>query len=224
MSRYKNKPTKVETKPLGVALNSAKKGKTVEVLIGTPELKKMNIYQKVQNIRNEIAKSDIKRSSKNTDKGFTYLELPDYLPLINKLGAEQGIMTHFEMTADMGTLKIFNTDNPSECLTWTLPVADLQMNDAEGIQVMKGKTTYMRRTLFEVAFEISVKDTVDSKTKATTIRPDDDLTQEQVDEIRATSDLDELSKVCQSIKNTKGFDKEKALLKHYSVKKEELSK
>lgn len=186
--------------------------------------KKMNIYEKIQLIRSEIAKSDIKRSSRNSDKGFTYLELPDYLPLINKLGAEHGIMTHFTMTEQLGTLKVFDTSKPKDCLEWALPVAELVMEDAEGIQVMKGKTTYMRRTLFEVAFEISVKDTVDAQGKAVATRPEEDLPQASVDKIRATKDIEELAKVCQDIKNAKGFNKEKALLRHYTVKKEELLK
>lgn len=221
--RYKNKPQPIKPTATGKARNTELVKPVIHQPV-TPEIKKKNIYQKMQDIRNEIAKADIKRSSKNTDKGFTYLELPDYLPLINKLGAESGLMTHFEMTTDLGTLKVFNTDNPDECLTWTLPVADLQMDDAEGIQVMKGKTTYMRRTLFEVAFEISVKDTVDAKGATKVDRAADDIMQEQVDEIRTASDLDELAKICNSIRNTKGFNKEKALLFHYTNKKEELEK
>jgi hypothetical protein len=187
----------------------------------TVDKTKLNIYQKMQEIRNVIAESDVKRSSKNDDKGFKYLELADYMPLINKLGAEYGVMPHFNMGADEAVLKIIDTNKPKEVLEWTLPVEGYEMEGAQAVQLLKGKTTYMRRALYELAFEISVKDVIDAQ-GSTPQRPEDGLPQKDLDAIRGAKDLDQLAKISQDIKNRKGFNKEKALLTEYTIKKNEL--
>lgn len=189
---------------------------------GTLPLAK-NIYQKVQSIRSAIAELDIKRSGQNKDKGFTYLELPEYLPTLNRLMDEVGLMTMFNMTNEKAVLKIFNSSDPREFLEWELPMAELKMADAEGkeaegIQIMGGKTTYMRRYLLQIAFEISVKDTVDSRGK--TSKPVDDLDEEDIEDIESATDIDRLGEICKKIRGRKGFKKNVQLINHYTAKKE----
>lgn len=226
MGKY-NRPTKPKqavVTPEGqiIAKEQIKKG---DAVIATPivqEAKTMNIYQKMQLIRKAIAEADIERSSKNAEKGFTYLELPDYLPLINKLGAEHGIMTHFNMTADEATLKVINTEKPEELLEWTLPVKTYEMADAQEIQILKGTTTYMRRTLFEVAFEISVKDTVDAATGGAPAVKEDALDPRDIRTIEESSDVESLNVICQNIRHRKGFKSQNALLLKYTQQKNKL--
>lgn len=194
-------------------------GKTPE------EISKLNIYQKLQIVRSKIADFDVKKSGQNSDKGFVYFELPDYLPMINKLNEQAWLMTKFDMTVDKGILKVFNAEKPEEVLEFELPTADLVMADAEGkqaegIQIMGGKTTYMRRYLMQIAYEISVKDTVDNRGQAS--KKKDDLDQADIDKIQAANDIDTLGQVCKDIKARKGFDKQVALINHYTTQKEKL--
>ena len=100
-------------------------------------------------------------------------------------------------------------------------MADSEGKVAEGIQVIGGKTTYLRRYLYQIAFEISVKDTVDSRSK-TPARPVDELEQADIDKIKSAGDIDTLAQVCKDIKARKGFKKNQALLNHYTVRKQEL--
>jgi len=187
-----------------------------------------NIYQKIQIVRSELLKSGIKKSGKNDAVGFNYYELSDFLPRLNELMTKYKIMTHFTMSKEAATLEVINTEKPEEKIEFSLPVADVNMRtestEAEPIQKLGGQVTYMRRYLLQVAFEISEKDIVDPRDQAIPTRPEDDLIQAQVDQIRGAKDLEELSTVAQGIKNSKGFNKEKALLKHYTIKKEELLK
>lgn len=191
------------------------------------ELAAMNVYRKIQLARRVIADFDMKKSGQNSDKGFTYFELPDYLPMINRLNEKIGLMTKFDMTNEKGTLKIFNIDKPEEVIEFELPTADLVMadaegNKAEGIQVMGGKSTYMRRYLMQVAYEISVKDTVDSR-GAKPAKPEDELDPRDVEAIKEASDLEHLNTICQNIRQRKGFNKNQALLKHYTEAKQKLA-
>lgn len=190
------------------------------------EIGKMNVYQKLTLARRIVANMQLKKSGANDEAGFNYFELADFVPMLNKLGERIGIMPQFSMTNELATLKIVNTDKPKEVAEFSIPTADLVMADAEGkvaegIQVLGGKTTYLRRYLYQIAFEISVKDTVDSRGK-TPPKPIDELDQADIDKINATGDIDSLAQVCKDIKARKGFSKNVALLKHYTAKKEAL--
>lgn len=219
------KPTQKKNKKVDQVLQKMAKDYEPQQTIVKPQVdpSTMNVYQKLQNIRRAVAELDIQRSSKNEDKGFTYLELPDYLPQINKLNAEYGLFTHFNMDDSEAVLKITNADNPEEVLEWTLPVEGYEMEDAQKIQILKGTTTYMRRTLFEIAYEISVKDTVDAQGKKEE-KPADDLDQRDIQAIEEATAVDQLNDICQNIKDRKGFNKHSQLLKHYTNKKRELQK
>jgi hypothetical protein len=211
---------------LKIVPKAKKMVKEIQQIKPEAEVRNMNIYQKLQTIRKEVAELDIQRSSRNEDKGFSYLELPDYLPQINKLNSEYGLFTHFNMDDSEAVLKITNADKPEEVLEWTLPVQGYEMEDAQKIQILKGTTTYMRRALFEIAYEISVKDTVDSQGKKTTpeIKPEEELDPRDLDAIKEATELEQLNTICQSIRQRKGFNKNQALLKHYTTKKDELTK
>lgn len=136
-----------------VAQGFAPEQKVVEPDLGkTPaEIEKLNVYQKLALARKVIAGMEIKKSGANDTEGFNYFELADYLPMLNNLNDRLGLMTNFSMTNEMGTLKIFNTDKPKEIAEFSIPTADLQMSadgkQTEGIQILGGKTTYLRRYL-----------------------------------------------------------------------------
>jgi len=196
--------------------------KLLEIPEGTS---KMNVYQKIQLARKIIAGMAIKKSGANDTEGFNYFELADYLPMLNDLNDRIGLMTNFSMTNEMGTLKIFNTDKPKEIAEFSIPTADLQMSgdgkQAEGIQILGGKTTYLRRYLMQIAYEISVKDSVDDKPKAPA-KPIEDLDPRDIQAIDEANDLENLGTICQNIRQRKGFKQHQALLKHYTEKKQKL--
>ena len=45
----------------------------------------MNIYEKIQLVKEEILESNLKKSGENKFAGFKYYELADFLPTIIKL-------------------------------------------------------------------------------------------------------------------------------------------
>ena len=100
-------------------------------------------------------------------------------------------------------------------------MADAEGNTAEGIQVLGGKTTYLRRYLYQIAFEISVKDTVDNRPKKPA-KPIEELDARDVQAISEASDVESLNTICQNIRQRKGFKQHQALLKSYTEAKEKL--
>lgn len=218
---------KVEPALRHVAQGFAPEQKVVEPDLGkTPaEIAKLNVYQKLALARKVIAGLEIKKSGANDTEGFNYFELADYLPMLNNLNDRLGLMTNFSMTNEMGTLKIFNTDKPKEIAEFSIPTADLQMSadgkQTEGIQILGGKTTYLRRYLMQIAYEISVKDSVDNRPKAPA-KPIEELDARDIQTINEASDVESLNLICQNIRQRKGFKQHQALLKHYTEVKEKL--
>lgn len=215
-----------EVKPAELPKNST----DINVFVGEDleKYKKMNIYQKLQAARKIISQLEIKKSGANDDKGFNYFELADYMPMVTSIGEQIGFMTHFSMTNELGTLKVINTDDPKDLTDFSIPTAELTIEGAEGkaaegIQILGGKTTYLRRYLMQIAFEISVKDTVDNRGNKP-LKPQDDLDARDIEAIDSASDLESLGAIVQNIRGRKDFKKNIALLKHYTAKKDQLEK
>lgn len=136
----------------------------------------MNIYQKIQTIRVQLAKDDIKKTGKNTYSNFTYYELSDFLPKINEYLNKSGLFAAFSILTkrvdkdEMAVLKITNSEKPEETVTFEVPTAEAQVGvrkdgtgGADPIQNQGAKITYMRRYLLMIAFEIVEQDAVDSQ-------------------------------------------------------------
>jgi hypothetical protein len=122
-----------------------------------------NIYQKIQKTRNQLQQLDLKKSGKNTYANYSYFELSDFLPWLNKLMDENGIMTKFDLTEGLAFLEVVNTEKPEEVVKFTCPVASAETKGAIAIQQLGSQITYLRRYLLLIAFEISESDTVDNQ-------------------------------------------------------------
>ena len=187
-----------------------------------------NIFQKIQTVRAELVKLNLKKSGKNTYSNFMYFELGDFLPALNKLNDEHGITTQFNIEKDKATLKVFNSEKPEEFLTYYSPTAEVEIGKkangtggAEPIQNLGGKITYMRRYLMMMAFEIAESDYIDQKDQSKNQPPQ--LPEEHVKRIEAATDLDNLADICKDIKEKTQGKFEKSLITYYTKKKAELS-
>lgn len=197
---------------------------------------KLNVYQKIQRVRAELVKMNLRKTGKNTYSNFTYYELGDFLPPLNKLMDEYGLMTRFTIDSKKGEqpekaiLQVFNSENPEEVVVFRSETAEVEIGKkkdgsggADPIQNLGGKITYMRRYMMMVAFEIVESDYVDRRDQATTKKSSDlELDEESIKKISDSKDLDELAQVCKDIKAKKGAKYEKALVRHYTKKKGEI--
>ena len=123
---------------------------------------KLNIYQKLQFMRVDLHNRNLKKSGHNDHKKYEYFELGDFLPAVNEIQKEYGTLTLFDIEKEYAVLSVIDTETPENKIEFKIPIAELSIAGANGIQNMGGLTTYCRRYLYMIAFEIAENDEFDA--------------------------------------------------------------
>lgn len=124
----------------------------------------MNIYEKLQLVKQDVLHANPKKSGKNKFAGYDYYELSDILPVIIESCAKHKIMTFPSFTNDVATLTAVNAEAPEEKVTIESPMRDLDIKGANAIQSLGGIETYQRRYLYMSLFDITENDMFDATT------------------------------------------------------------
>lgn len=123
----------------------------------------MNVYQKLAKARVTLQELGIKKSGKNGNR-FNYFELKDFLPEINNINNDIGLLTQFTLVDEKAILCITNCEKPEEQICFESPVAHAKLQGgASPIQELGSQHTYMRRYMLLMAYEIVEDDTVDAQ-------------------------------------------------------------
>lgn len=127
---------------------------------------KLNIYQKVNEVKLAISKANLKKSGKNAFAKFEYYELGDFLPFITEKCNEIWLYNHiyFKEDGTGATLTIINTENNSETVSYFTPATELELRGCNKIQALGGVQTYCRRYLYITAYDICENDSFDAVT------------------------------------------------------------
>lgn len=206
-----------------------------EEVVQTPSVQVKNVYQKLTLVRAELVKRNIRKSGKNTYSNFTYYELTDFLPHINELNNEVGLMTRFniysktETAPELAVLEIINVDKPEDKVIFDSETQNVEIGKkkdgsggAEAIQNLGGKITYMKRYLMMNAYEIGEADMVDA-TKEVKSNPNElSLNAEQIKYIMTSENLRELFPRTNELKQKLGQQYFKSIAIHYNKRKGEL--
>lgn len=211
---------------LQIIQNTMEKGKETGI---TPNVQVKNVYQKLTFVRAELVKRQIKKSGKNTYSNFTYYELGDFLPHINELNNEVGLMTRFniapktEYTQERAILEVINVDKPEEKIIFDSETANVQIGvnaagkgGADPIQNLGGKITYMRRYLLMSAYEIGEADEVDAAKQTPVSSSEMPISLEQYNFLRASKTKKELFDKVQAMKQKLGQKYYKNIATHYN--------
>lgn len=139
------------------------------------EIKKMNIYEKMQVVKKLLSDAELKKTGKNNYSNFGYYELSDILPAIITFCENYRLFTHVNFIKEYSTktitteesqvqekvkvgesavLTVINIDNPAEKIEYSSDVKDLELKAANAIQNYGGIQTYSRRYLYMNAFDI----------------------------------------------------------------------
>ena len=121
-----------------------------------------NIYQKMQDIKLELQKMDLKKSGQNKYAWYSYFELKDFLPSIVELMNKHGVFSKIDFTDHDATLRIVNIENPSDFVSYNSPVATLELKGCNSVQALWWVQTYLRRYLYMNAFDIVEADMFDA--------------------------------------------------------------
>lgn len=122
----------------------------------------MNVYQKIQSAKVKLQELNLKKTGNNKFAGYTYFELGDFLPSLNKIMAEIGLTSCVSFDSENASLTIYNAENPEEFVVYTSPMRSASLKGAHEIQNLGAVQTYERRYLYMAAFDIVESDVLDA--------------------------------------------------------------
>ena len=125
-------------------------------------MEKKNIYQKLMDVRTKFHKLELKKSGHNKFANFKYFELGDFLVPATKLLQEANLCPMISFNNDLATMTLINGDNPTEQITFTSPMRDLELKGTNAVQNLGGVQTYLTRYLYIQLLNIVEADVFDA--------------------------------------------------------------
>ena len=121
-----------------------------------------NIYTKLMEVRVAFHKLELKKSGLNKFAGFKYYELGDFLVPATKLLQEVNLCPMISFNNDLATMTLINGDEPTEQITFTSPMRDLELKGTNAVQNLGGVQTYLTRYLYIQLLNIVEADVFDA--------------------------------------------------------------
>jgi hypothetical protein len=120
----------------------------------------MNVFEKLNEARIRFQNANVKKSGKNSYAGYTYYELADILPAINKIAQELKFSCIVNFTPDLATLDFVDCEK-NEKITFTSPMSEASLKGCHAVQNLGAVETYIKRYLYQNCFEIVEADALD---------------------------------------------------------------
>ena len=142
----------------------------------------MSIFEKLIKARLQFQSMGVKKSGNNSYAGYTYYELSDIIPAINKIADELKFCCIVNFKSDLATLDFCDLEK-DEKITFTSPMSSANLKGAMEVQNTGAVITYLKRYLYLNCFEIVEDDTLDA-----TLNPNDnskDNVEELIQKVKA---------------------------------------
>lgn len=123
-----------------------------------------NLYEKIQQIKSDLLRANLKKSGFNNFSNYSYYELSDILPAIVELCNQHKVYTYVSFSEELASLTAVNMENTAETLCITSPMRSLELKGCNQIQSLGGVETYSRRYLYMAMFDIVENDMFDGTT------------------------------------------------------------
>lgn len=150
-----------------------------------------NIYKKMNQVKLDFNKSNVKKTGVNKHSGFKYYELADIQPILTELCDKYNLYQQVTFAHEYATLTIIDIDNPNSVIVFSSPMREISIAGCNAIQSLGGVETYQRRYLLLTAFDITEPDLFDAQA-GTPDNVEDKITSEQVQWIKANIDVAKL--------------------------------
>lgn len=121
----------------------------------------MTVLKRLQMVRNELQKKELKQSGKNGFSNYSYFQISDFINYVTTLSNEHGITPILTFSKEVATLTIYNSDDKEDFIVFETPFILAEMKSAINIQKLGSSITYIKRYLYMLAFEISDADAID---------------------------------------------------------------
>ena len=120
----------------------------------------MNVFEKLNEARLRFQNAGVSKSGHNKFAGYTYYELADILPVINKLANELKFCCVINYKQDLATLDFCDIEK-DEKITFSCPMCTTTVKGATEVQCEGAVITYLKRYLYQNCFEIVEADMLD---------------------------------------------------------------
>ena len=124
----------------------------------------MTIFEKLNEARLRFQNAGIQKSGKNAYAGYTYYELSDILPAVNKLANELKFCCVVNFENEIARLDFCDLEK-DEKITFTSPMSTASLKGAMEVQNTGAVITYLKRYLYQNCFEIVENDVLDATLK-----------------------------------------------------------
>jgi len=123
----------------------------------------MKVYKKLIDARNMLQTKELSKSGHNKFAGYKYFELADFLPSIQQIFQEVGLVDVISFTAETATMTIFDVEDGSS-IVFTSPMGSASLKGCHEVQNIGAVETYQRRYLYTTAMAIVESDALDATT------------------------------------------------------------
>ena len=86
----------------------------------------MSVYLKLQKVRNELNKCELKKTGFNKHSKFYYFELGDFLPKVTELCEKHGVCPIIKF-GEIAELVIVDVEKEDSMVTFTSPIAEAKL-------------------------------------------------------------------------------------------------
>lgn len=124
----------------------------------------MNVYEKLLTARIMLKNKGIKQGGKNDFAKYTYYELADFVPAITDICAEVKIIPMVSF-GEQAIMTIVDLEKPEDTIIFSSPMSTASLKGCHEVQNLGAVQTYLRRYLYQTAFEIVESDFVENSTK-----------------------------------------------------------
>ena len=120
----------------------------------------MTIFEKLNEARLRFQNACVKKTGNNKFAGYTYYELADILPEINKLANELKFCCVVNFTPELATLDFCDLEGDGR-ITFKSPMSSASLKGCHEVQNLGAVETYIKRYLYQNCFEIVENDVLD---------------------------------------------------------------
>ena len=121
----------------------------------------MGIFEKLNKARLQFQSMGVKKSGKNAYAGYSYYELSDIIPAINKIADELKFCCVVNFKTDLATLDFCDLEGDGR-ITFSSPMSEASLKGCHAVQNLGAVETYIKRYLYQNCFEIVEGDALDS--------------------------------------------------------------
>ena len=123
----------------------------------------MKVYKKLSDARIKLQRTELTKSGHNKFAGYKYFELGDFLPAVQSIFNEVGLIDAISFTEDLATMVVYDVEDGSS-VTFTSPMGTANLKGCHEVQNIGACETYQRRYLYTTALAIVEHDALDAVT------------------------------------------------------------